>query len=335
MLLQLPSSQQFNFPLESTAPKKFFTDTRRPDGYDVIDIGASKGLGWGSINFLTNALKPLGAPHKKAILDPRTLGLDIDPKKVELCNKAQRGTYNKCAVGDILTLSATSLEGMSTRTISGNTYWHVLEHIPNCEYAEKMWVKAAALSKRFSNFHGPAFDHELSAQGTTPTGFHRFWENWTGHKCHFNSTMLERAIMRTAKTTAHVITNFGRIESTDHTIILPKGSVKDSHHYDPDVHPLKGEPTLLMKDNQTLYEEMRACAIYDHGIDNNEIHISLFSALCLNDALQGPKNMVGSQIVSCSLGKVRRIEDCVQMLRLKVKETLLLYHNTDNIIELI
>jgi len=300
---------------------------KRPDGYDVIDIGSSKGSG--SINFLNDALNLLGDAHKKAILDPRTLGLDNDPKKVETCSAAQKGTTNHCKLADILTLTPESLNAISKRTISGNTYWHVLEHIPDCAFAEKMWIKAAALSKSFSSFHGPAFDNELSASGKTPTNFHRFWENWSGHQCHFNSTMLEHAITTTTKTTAYIIVNYGRIESTDYNIIVPKETAQNSHHYDSNIH-LRKESQLL---DVVLYEEMRGCAIYD---DIHKQRLSLFSALCLYDALHGPRRTTGLEVQSCSFGKTNSIEECTQLLSVKVMDTIMHFYKTDlnNIIKI-
>ncbi len=299
---------------------------KRPEGYDVIDIGSSKGSG--SINFLQFASNELlgddlDSQLKRAVLDFRTLGLDYDPEKVETCNEAQKGTTNKCQLANILTLTPESLDSMSKRKVRGNSYWHVLEHIPNCELAQEMWTKAADLSKSFSSFHGPAFDNEMSESGVEPTGYHRFWENWSGHTCHFNSTMLEQAIKKTAKTTAYVIVNYGSIESTDHSIIVPKGTEKNSHHFDPAIHPSKESLQL----DKVIYEEMRGCAIYD-DISEKSKHMSLFSALCLRDALRGPSRTSGLEVVSCSFGSFSG-EECVQLLTVKVMETIMNFYNQD------
>ena len=229
--------------MESKTPTKQVS-IMRPDGYDVIDIGASKGSG--SINFLQDALSQVVNEERRKLLDPRTLGLDYDPKKVETCKAAQLGTQNDCRLADILKITPESLYENHKRKISGNSYWHVLEHIPNCELSQKMWIKAASLSRSFSSFHGPAFDNALSASGERPTSYHRYWENWTGHTCHFNSTMLERAMKQTKKTTAYIIINYGTIEDTSNSIILPKGSQSNSHHYDPKIHPPK-KISLLRK----------------------------------------------------------------------------------------
>ena len=53
---------------------------------------------------------------------PKTLGIDIDPTKVDHCNK----NGLTCIQRDILKLQATS-------QVAGTTMWHVLEHMPTCE----------------------------------------------------------------------------------------------------------------------------------------------------------------------------------------------------------
>jgi len=291
---------------------------KRPDGYDVIDIGSSKGKG--SINFIQDALNALFgdddyAQRKKAVLDFRTLGLDNNPEKVKTCIKAQEGTTNNCEEADILTLTLDSLKTMSKRVVRGNSYWHVLEHIPNCELAEEMWIKAASLSKSFSIFHGPAYDDEMSASGEEPIGYHRFYENWSGHRCHFNSTMLEHAMERTERTTAYVIVNHGPIESTDHGHILPKETPKDSHRYNPEIHPPKEYKPL----DKVRYEEMWGCAIYDDIEQANGM--SIFVALCLRDVMNDHKKSPGYKVVSCSFGPYTGAE-CVQQLSLKAMNTI-------------
>jgi len=240
--------------------------------------------------------------------------------------KHKKNTRNDCQEANILTLTLESLQTLSKRTVRGNTYWHVLEHIPNCDFAEEMWRKAAELSQSFSLFHGPAFDDEMKAYGEAPIGYHRYWENWTGHKCHFNSTMLERAMKSVTKTKAYVIVNYDRIETTDHPLILPKGTEKNSHQYTPDEHPPKESLPL----DKVRYAEMRGCAIYDDIFENSKSMgiAGIFSALCLRDALLGTSRAVGRNVVSCSFGTVTG-EECVNLLSTKAMETLLHFLNED------
>ncbi|GFH62041.1 hypothetical protein CTEN210_18517 [Chaetoceros tenuissimus] len=204
---------------------------------------------------------------------------------------------------------------MSERTIRGNTYWHVLEHIPNCELAKEMWVKAAGLSRSFSSFHGPAYDDEMYAANEMPSDYHRFYENWHGHKCHFNSTMLEDAMKRTLKTKAYIIVNHGPITSTDHTHILPKGTPKDSGKYDPKIHLPKESKPL----DKILYEEMWGCAIYD-DIQQTK-GMSIFSAFCIHDTMMCNKKSSGHKIVSCSFQQYTG-EECALQLSLIATNTI-------------
>eukprot|EP00594_Rhizosolenia_setigera_P016020 CAMPEP_0178975192 /NCGR_PEP_ID=MMETSP0789-20121207/22983_1 /TAXON_ID=3005 /ORGANISM="Rhizosolenia setigera, Strain CCMP 1694" /LENGTH=242 /DNA_ID=CAMNT_0020663825 /DNA_START=342 /DNA_END=1070 /DNA_ORIENTATION=- len=215
---------------------------------------------------------------------------------------------------------------MSTRKIRGNTYWHVLNRAPTCDVAEKMWIKAASLVKSFSSFVGPAHDRELSVVGEEPTGYHRSWENWRLSTCHFNSTMLERSMKATSKTTAYIIMNYGRIDSTDSEIILPKGAKRDSARYDPLKHPPKESFSLVEYD---LYESMFGCAIYDN-IENKR-KIPLYSALCIRHVLKGPKDrfVKMNKVVACSFGNYTGSE-CVHMLSIKVMETLESFYKADD-----
>ena len=321
--------------LQKSSSSTLTSEHGPPDGYDVIDIGSSNG--GGSINFLGNAVNKVNFANAgtKEILDTRALGLDYDPVKVETCNKALEGSRNDCKLFDILMMTLQDLQdGTGERTLSGNSYWHVLEHIPNCDMAEEMWVKAATFSKRFSSFHGPAYDNELTKSDEKPTGEHRFWENWSGHKCHFNSTMMERAIRQTKKTTAFIIINYGKMVSTDNRIIVPKGTPSNSHHYDPKVHPAKKSRIL----DKPLYEEMRACAIYD---DLDEEYLSLYSALCLKDAFQSAYELRDSEysVESCSFGdnSKQSVEECTKLIKSKFVTTIRRFEemNTRDIVQTI
>ena len=63
---------------------------------------------------------------------------------------------------------------------------------------------------------------------------------------------------------------------------------------------------------------MRGCAIYD---DINARYLSIFSALCLRDALHGPSRLSGSNVISCSFGPYSKLE-CLQQLAFKTMETI-------------
>ena len=297
---------------ESKAPVQL------PDGYDVLDVGSSKG--GGSITFLASAVSKLRFIDADTVerLDARELGLDYDQTKVDTCNAVEKDTRNDCRLFNILSDTESDLSDIGTRTISGNSYWHVLEHIPECDMAEEMWVKAAAFSKRFSSFHGPAYDNEMTATGEEPTGVHRFWENWSGHTCHFDSAMMERAIRAVPKTTAFVVINFGKMSTTDHDIFVPADTPENSHHYDPETMSARDIEPL----DPPLYEEMRACAIYD---EDPEEHMSLYAALCLLDAFRLPHKLfqMDQQIVVCSVpGAEVDDDECATTLKAIAESTI-------------
>eukprot|EP00557_Chaetoceros_sp_GSL56_P002539 CAMPEP_0176493804 /NCGR_PEP_ID=MMETSP0200_2-20121128/9740_1 /TAXON_ID=947934 /ORGANISM="Chaetoceros sp., Strain GSL56" /LENGTH=371 /DNA_ID=CAMNT_0017891483 /DNA_START=75 /DNA_END=1187 /DNA_ORIENTATION=- len=266
-----------------------------PPGFDVLDVGASKGVG--SINFLPQALKSEFGKYQALEYNPRTLGVDIDPNKVAICRQAGK----ECLVGNILELSS------GGNSVGGVTAWHVLEHMPSCDIAEKIWMRTSELADRFSLFHGPAFDdsHVLSDKG-----FHRFYENWTGHRCHFNSSMLSRAINSSPHVaSAYIIALIHPIETSKSDVILPNGASMNSHHYNSDIHPPKLENVHFLP---TVYEEMRACVLYEAlGTGNTTITVGLDAALALKDIF---KLLGKSQIVSCQAPGTADVYSCMQYL---------------------
>ena len=312
MRQELEALRQHGAATETTATR---SRSVLPDGYDVLDVGSSKGKG--SINFLHQAVTELRFVETDTAkrLDVRTLGLDYDQKKVDQCNLANKDSRNDCLLFNILTETPQALK--QSRTISGNSYWHVLEHIPDCHMAHNMWTKAAAFSQRFSSFHGPAFDDELVAYNVKPSGPHRFWEHWSGHKCHFNSTHLENAIRAVPKTRSFVVINYGKIETTASKIIVPADTPENSHHYDQSSMPAKDIVPLV----PPRYEEMRACAVYD-----NIGHMSLYAALCLRDAFSAPSRLakLSHLVRACAIHgeDFVTIEDCARMLQARALETI-------------
>lgn len=259
-----------------------------PPGLDVVDIGASKG--GGSMNFMAAALKREFGKNADIVIEtfvPHTLGIDIDPSKVESCLKLGEN----CIRGDILQLS-------SSTTAGGTTMWHVMEHMPTCEMAKRMFAQSASVSRGFVSFRGPSFDREDSLK---KSGFHRYFENWTGHPCHFNSTILNDAIVAT-KPEAYVIIQYKPILSSGSNVLLPNGALRNSHHFDPIIHPKKETVGF----DGTYHEEMRACAVYKN---------SLGSALCLKDALAGKGG--GGFVSHCSSGPSPDLsaEDCSEKVK--------------------
>ena len=81
--------------------------------------------------------------HKGTVGSPfgagKTLGLDIDPAKVEKCV----GSGHECIRGDAMRISRNGAK------VKGSTMWHVLEHLPTCEMSRSIWEKSSVISILF------------------------------------------------------------------------------------------------------------------------------------------------------------------------------------------
>jgi len=303
------------------------------DPITVLDIGASKG---GSVLFLHDALKQL---KKKNLTDLYTLGIDNNPSKVRECNHALSKYNNlRCMHQDALELSDEVVSTkISSSSIKGVTMWHVLEHMPTCQLAKKMWTQTANVVTKFSSFRGPEFDNEhiLNQQ----YGYHRYYANWTGHTCHFNSTMLQDAILSSSSTSnnkklyAYLIVVGRPITSSSSTVLLLNGSARDSQHYNPEIHPKKKNAIMYDLFDTVFYEEMRACAIYDELSNNSHNYVSLYSALCLKDAMS-IKPQVGTKVVSCLAPGAddtsASFDNCAKTLKQIVANTIKKYPNNES-----
>uniref|UniRef100_A0A7S1UW78 Uncharacterized protein n=1 Tax=Grammatophora oceanica TaxID=210454 RepID=A0A7S1UW78_9STRA len=189
-----------------------------PNGYDVLDIGASKG---GSFTFLEAAVQStLKGSQSLSHFQSRTLGLDIDPAKVDICNSDPSRT---CIQGDVLKLQEVS------NSVAGTTMWHVLEHMPDCDLAMSIWQKASQVASSFTSFRGPVFD---DAAYLSQLGFHRYYEDWTGHTCPFDSAMISRAIETSPKQPRVALVIVSKpIDNSTSDVILPTEAARNSHHY--------------------------------------------------------------------------------------------------------
>lgn len=266
--------------------------------YDIIDIGANHG---GSTKFMQEALeKNVASSEKIAAIRTRTLGIDKNPRKVaaSLSNKVD------CIQADIFELSEDVLNRVCGRPVVGATMWHVLEHMPNCELASDIWHRVSNLVNGFSSFRGPCFDDK---EIPLRYGLHRFYEDWFGHTCHFDSSMLVEAISSAEKKAfASVVILSKPIFNSDSDVLLPEGSAPDSHQYDPIKHPRKN----FVEFDSPVWEEMRACAVYEHG------NLTIQSVLCLKDALKPFYNgkTDDCRVVHCSSPTPSSAEDCIRSL---------------------
>jgi len=291
--------------LESGDLSQDSTDAHRDDFrtvprpmYDIIDIGASTG---GSTTFMSKALlKNVPDFDRREAINSRTLGIDRDKRKVALARLRNVDSIQ----ADICKLSRSSIEDTCGRPIRGVTMWHVLEHMPACDIASDIWIRSAQLVREFSSFRGPSFDDRAVLM---PSGTHRYYENWHGHTCHFNSTLLLNSIQTADKRgTVELLVLSKVIGSTSSEVLLPDGSAPDSHRYDPLIHPKKSVFDL----EQPVYEEMRACVVYSSS------ELSIVSALCLLDALSPwEQNDNNTRVVLCKNDHPDRTElPCVESI---------------------
>ena len=269
-----------------------FADTKIPSGFSILDIGASSG---GSSNFLREAYKnTLGSTFEAG----KTLGLDIDPAKVKKCINSG----HQCVGGDATRLSQNKVK------VKGTTMWHVLEHLPTCEMSRAIWKESSTISTLFSSFRGPVFDQ---AEVLNKAGFHRYYENWRGHTCHWNASMLADAINASDKTVSHLIVFLQPIIDSGHEAVLPNGAKQDSHTYEATVHPPKPEASVQF--DEVVYREMRAVAVYDSKIKYSEDMVEFETALAIRDVVK-PLLLKEGKVFSCRFPGVTE-DDKVECLK--------------------
>lgn len=85
---------------------------------------------------------------------------------------------HECIRGDATRLSQNKIK------VKGTTMWRVLEHLPTFEMSRATWIESSAIFTLFSSLRGPVFDQ---AEVLSKAGFHRYYENWRGHTCHWNA----------------------------------------------------------------------------------------------------------------------------------------------------
>mmetsp|Transcript_15973 Transcript_15973/g.22240 ORF Transcript_15973/g.22240 Transcript_15973/m.22240 type:complete len:350 (-) Transcript_15973:984-2033(-) len=303
-------SQKFMSQNEILAAGSGSAEVMLPTGYAVLDIGASKG---GATTFLKDALTQVLGDKRDTHVSARTLGLDIDPSKVEVC----KASGNECMQGDAAKLSPSGAK------VGGVTMWHVLEHMPNCELSTDIWQRTSSIAKHFSSFRGPSFDDKDSLRGDTmsppASGLHRYYENWSGHTCHFDSQMLSKAITSSPRRAeAYIVALMKPIKSSESNVILPPRAKVNSHHYNASTHP----PKEIVNFNRTVYEEMRACAVYENFEGNKSLSID--SALALRDVIRAMDSR-GGKPMFCYTKSTESNEACVNKLRSLYKKTILEY----------
>lgn len=174
-------------------------------GIRYLDLGASLGGSRRMIEGLVRKAEPAAAAQEQLVL-----GLDIFDTKLRVCNANGKAM---CAKADLRQLFASH----TTRpVVDGISMVDILEHInlPVADTAQvpphrlrmlheesfdtashtaavKLWHASCAAAKRFCFMMGPSFDTEASLR---ELGFMRYYEAWSGHTCHLNSTSLTLAM---------------------------------------------------------------------------------------------------------------------------------------------
>lgn len=124
--------------------------------------------------------------------------------------------------------------------------------------AKAIWNASTATAENFNYFRGPSFDNEnyLRELGF----FHRYHENWSGHKLHLNSSNFLIDVIRASdkKPYAHIILQGSPIANSYSDIIQPKGSRSNLNHHDTRSHLSKAYVNFTIP----LYEEMRAIVLH-------------------------------------------------------------------------
>lgn len=176
-------------------------------GIRYLDLGASKGGSRNLMEMLVHEAKPAAATHGNAVL-----GLDISDEKLRMCN-AQGKVL--CAKADLIRLFA---RHNAQPVVNGVSMIDILEHInfPAVDAAHvpphrlrfahgssfdtashstavRLWRASCAAAKHFCFMNGPSYDGEASLRAL---GFMRYYEAWSGHTCHLNSTSLVAAMTR-------------------------------------------------------------------------------------------------------------------------------------------
>lgn len=73
----------------------------------------------------------------------------------------------------------------------GVLLWHVLAESRDCDEAGRLWTAAAATARHFVSVRGRSFD---GAAVLARAGYHRYYERWDRHRCHYTTAMLLRAM---------------------------------------------------------------------------------------------------------------------------------------------
>ena len=198
-----------------------------------LDLGASLGGSRRMIEGLVRKAEPAAAAQEQLVL-----GLDISDAKLRVCNA---GGKAMCAKADLRRLFASH---GARPVVDGISMVDILEHInlPVADAAHvpphrlrqlhgesfdtashtaavELWDASCAAAKKFCFMMGPSFDAEASLR---ELGFMRYYEAWSAHTCHLNSTSLTLAMTgsRDSRPGASLVMLETRMPSSSSKMIL-------------------------------------------------------------------------------------------------------------------
>ncbi|MBW1743028.1 MAG: methyltransferase domain-containing protein [Deltaproteobacteria bacterium] len=193
-------------------------------GFDFIDFGASKG---GSVEFA-----------KARLGGTKGVGVDIDPKKVE---QMLKDGYD-CIQGDVTQLN------LSPNSVRFVTMKHVLEHLPDLGAVRRTVECAAKAASDFLFIQGPYFDADEYLEGF---GLRFFWSYWSGHSCRLKTEDLRSILLDLGLEDFNMQVRY-KVKDSNDPAIHPLSSPKNSHEYEPYVHP----PKPSIRFSTPVYKEM-------------------------------------------------------------------------------
>ncbi|MBA3421576.1 MAG: class I SAM-dependent methyltransferase [Thermoleophilaceae bacterium] len=183
--------------------------------FDFLDLGCSRGAS------TAYCRRRFGAR--------RGIGVDLDPVKV---GEAVRAGH------EAVQADATTLEvPVPVRFVSMIDF---LEHLPGLEAVEAVLGRAASVATDFLYIQHPSFEGEGFVEGL---GVRQYWWHWSGHTAHPQvadyCSMFERLGLD-----RYSIRFRGLVRDSRHPSVIPLGTRKNQHAFDPALHPPKPHLTF-------------------------------------------------------------------------------------------
>ena len=213
-----------------------------------LDVGSSSGGSLQKLEALVRVtstpLLSAGAGATEPVFDsamhPAVLGIDISDEKLRRCN-AHSPLTPRCVKADLRDLFPPNYTGHSG-IVRGTQMLDILEHInirtsrrvpawrrrgsnlngtrfdtASHSTAVELWSAACAASTDFCYMEGPSFDNEAQLRAM---GFMMYWQAWTGHVAHLNSTSLLVPMLRSGRSGTRVVLLLDSISYSNDTNVM-------------------------------------------------------------------------------------------------------------------